>query len=303
MSENKPPTQQVASRLNGAIRKFEAGEPAFVTFSQTDINNAISLSTSDYDAVVFEMEHAPLDFQGLRIAMQFLLNRRLIADSSSLAPHVTPFVRIPPNGNEMNQWIAKQVLDSGVYGVIWPHVSTPAEARNAVAACRYPRPREAPRYEPAGVRGDSPNVAARYWGIDRDEYYRRADVWPLAPQGEVLVGIMCEDRLAVDNLPKILDEVPGIGLVIVGEGDLSQDLGHPRQYDHPTVSSAVKEILDICKAHGVPAGHPHVNAKNVEQLVDRGYSWLMASPTRSYEAMELGQAAVSARKRSNKESS
>ena len=33
-------------------------------------------------------------------------------------------VRIPPNGGEMNQWVAKQVLDIGVYGIIFPHVST-----------------------------------------------------------------------------------------------------------------------------------------------------------------------------------
>ena len=56
----------------------------------------------------------------------------------------------------MNQWIAKQVLDSGVYGIVWPHVSTVEEARNAVVACRYPRPKDAPLYEPAGQRGDAP---------------------------------------------------------------------------------------------------------------------------------------------------
>ena len=80
---------------------------------------------------------------------------------------MTPFVRIPPNGGEMNQWIAKQVLDIGVYGIVWPHVSTVEEARNAVQACRYPRPREAAYYEPAGQRGDAPSTAARYWGIDQ----------------------------------------------------------------------------------------------------------------------------------------
>jgi len=58
---------------------------------------------------------------------------------------VTPLVRIPPNGGEMNQWIAKQVLDIGVFGIIFPHISTVEEARNAVSACRYPRlPNAAP---------------------------------------------------------------------------------------------------------------------------------------------------------------
>ena len=52
--------------------------------------------------------------------MQYMLDRRQILKSGSLAPAVAPFVRIPPNGAEMSQWMAKQVLDLGVYGVVWP---------------------------------------------------------------------------------------------------------------------------------------------------------------------------------------
>ena len=55
-------------------------------------------------------------------------------------------------------------------------------------------------------------------------------MWPLVPEGEILVIIMCEDVGAIDNLPRILNEVPGIGVVLIGEGDLSQNLGFPRQY-------------------------------------------------------------------------
>ena len=50
---------------------------------------------------------------------------------------------------------------------------------------------------------------------------------------------MCEEVRAIKNLPNMLEQVPGIGVVIIGEGDLSQDLGYPRQYDHPTVASAI----------------------------------------------------------------
>ena len=91
----------------------------------------------------------------------------------------------------------------------WPHVSTVEDARNAVAACRYPRPKSAAHYEPAGQRGDAPAAAARYWGLTQPEYYARADVWPLAPDGEVLVVIMCEEARAIGNLRQILREVPG----------------------------------------------------------------------------------------------
>ena len=212
----------------------------------------------------------------------------LIAQSGSVASTVTPFVRVPANGSEMNQWMAKQALDMGCYGIVWPHVATVDEARAAVAACRYPRPKGSPNYEPAGLRGDSPTAAARYWGISLQDYYDRADVWPLNPKGEVLVIIMCEETKAIKNLPKMLKEVPGIGVVLIGEGDLSQELGVPRQYDHPTVVSAMDEILAICKENNVVCGHPHVDSKNVETLLAKGYRWLMASPAQSFGALQLG---------------
>src|SRR5438067_1011147 len=179
-----------STRLNGVIKALESGTPAFVTFAQGDVTTAVSLAEAPYDGVVFEMEHGPFDTRTLRDCLQYMLNRRQIVRSGTLAPAVTPIVRIPPNGGERNQWIAKQVLDIGVYGVVWPHVSTVEEARNAVAACRYPRPTGAPSYEPAGQRGDAPTTAARYWGLSQQWYYAKADVWPLAPGGEIIVGIM-----------------------------------------------------------------------------------------------------------------
>ena len=273
-------------RLNGMIRALEDGGTAAVCFSSADIESAIALSTSRYDGVIFEMEHNPYDNAGLRHGLQYLLNRRQIAQSGSIAPAVTPAVRIPPNGGEMSQWHAKQVLDSGVYGVLWPHVSTVEEAYNAVAACRYARPDDSEYLEPRGIRGDAPTAAARYWGLTQQEYYAKADVWPLSPEGEILVMIMCEDVKAIDNLPDILKLVPGVGVVVIGEGDLSQNLGYPRQYDHPVVQEAMSTILAHCKEQGVPCGHPHVDASNAQRVVEQGFRFLMASPTRTYAGLE-----------------
>src|SRR5919198_3213559 len=196
-------------RLNGVIRALEAGKTAFVGFGSVDNETATALASSNLDGVAFEMEHAPMSAPALRDALQYMLDRKQILDSGTLAPKVTPLVRIPPNGGEMNQWIAKQVLDIGVFGIIFPHVSSVEEARNAVAACRYPRLPDAPLYDPPGVRGDAPMRAARYWGLSQQEYYARADVWPLATQGEILAIIQCEEVRAIENLPQILQEVPG----------------------------------------------------------------------------------------------
>ncbi|MBY8865865.1 aldolase [Streptomyces sp. SID8499] len=261
----------------------------FASFSPADPAAALDFATTSYDALVFETEHKPWDAVALRDSFQYLLDRRQIRTSDEPGPALTPLVRIPVNGAEKAQWHAKQALDLGAFGVVWPHISTVDEARNAVAACRYPTLPGEPRHEPAGLRGDSPGAAARFWGVSNQEYYRRAGVWPLDPDGEILVALMIEDQQGIENLPRMLDEVPGIGLVIVGEGDMSQELGIPRQYDHPRMLECKRRVLDVCAERAVPVGHPHVTADNVKQVLDDGYRFLMTAPVRTYPGLDLGR--------------
>jgi len=39
----------------------------------------------------------------------------------------------------------------------------------------------------------------------------------------------------------------------------------------------------------VPCGHPHVDAKNVESLIEQGFRWLMPGPVPSFTALEIGR--------------
>src|SRR5215467_522565 len=216
------------ARLNGVIRALEAGKPAFTSFCQADPETAIAMSAAKYDGIVYEMEHNPWDIRALRDSLQYMLNRGQIAKSGSLAPSVTPMVRIPPNGAE------------------------------------------------------------RYWGLSQQDYYARADVWPLNPKGEVFVILMMEDTRGIEALPDIIKKVPGIGAILIGEGDLSQELGYPRQYEHPEVLKWMARVVDTCKQHNVVVGHPHVDANNVERILGEGYRFLMAAPVRSYAALDKG---------------
>src|SRR3954463_8565172 len=279
-------------RLNGVIRALEAGKTAFTSFCQADPDTAIAMATAKYDGIVYEMEHNPWDIRALKDSLQYMLNRGQIAKSGSVAPGVTPMVRIPPNGAEKAQFQAKQALDLGAYGIVWPHISTVDEARNAVAACRYPRLKSAPLYEPAGIRGDGPTAAVRYWGLTQQEYYDRADVWPLNPKGEIFVILMIEDTVGIKNLKDMLKNVPGIGAVLIGEGDLSQELGYPRQYEHKVVLEAMGEIVNTCKENNVVVGHPHVEAGNAERIVKQGYRFLMCAPVRSYGHLDKARQLV-----------
>jgi 4-hydroxy-2-oxoheptanedioate aldolase len=279
----------MSNRLNGFIRAWEQGKPAFSCFAKADKQTAIDLSESPYDGLVYEMEHNPWDMAALQDALQYMLNRKQIHAAETLAPAVTPIVRVPANGIEMNQSYAKQGLDRGVYGILWPHVATVEQAYNAVASCRYARPKGAALYEPKGVRGDGPMTAARYWGLSQADYYAKADVWPLAPHGEIIVGLMCESVQAVETIDDILANVPGIAFIMIGEGDLSQELGVPRQYEHPLMQDAGAKILEACKKHNVVMANPHVNAGNVERLLSEGYRLLLAAPSRSYGVVGKGK--------------
>jgi 4-hydroxy-2-oxoheptanedioate aldolase len=280
--------------VNGAISLLSQDLPFFATFSPADPTSAQSLSAGAHDAVIFEMEHAPWDPAALRHSLQYLLDRRQIVDHGDISPTITPLVRIPANGSEMNQWLAKQALDAGVYGVVWPHVSTVEEGHNAVAACRYPRPSSDPRYEPAGFRGFGPTNAARYWGLSVSEYCDGADTWPLAPDGDVLVVIMCEEYAAVRNLPQILAEVPGIGAVLLGTADLSMDLGHNGR-DHPEVEAAVQQVLSDCTAAGVACGIPGVTVDTVVPRLEQGFRMLLPNPPVSQAVAERGKAWLAGR--------
>ena len=275
-------------RLNGMIRALEKGGVSFSTFAPMEVLTGIALTSSKFDGVVFEGEHSPWDVVALRDAMQFMLDRRKIASSGSVVPSVTPLARVPVNGIEQSQWHAKQALDTGVYGIVWPHISTVEEAYNAVAACRYPRLNSAPLYEPKGIRGDGPVRAARYWGLTQQEYYSRSDVWPLDPDGEILVVIQIEDAAGIGNLSDMLENVPGIGAVLIGEGDLGQELGYPRQYDHPALLEAIAEIVAVSHEHGAIVGHPHANAGNMQRLLDEGFRFLMTATARSDTDLEIG---------------
>jgi 4-hydroxy-2-oxoheptanedioate aldolase len=273
-------------RLNGLIRALESKTHAFSLFAPIEPDAAIALQQSNYDGVCFEGEHQGWDIRALRDSLQFLLNRGQIVRSGSPAPLITPLARVPANGVEMNQFLAKQALDLGCYGIMWPHISTVAQAYNAVAACRYPRLKGKPLYEPQGIRGDGPFQATRYWGIELDEYYARADVWPLAPHGEILAVLQIEDMAGISNLREILKTVPGIGAIVIGQGDLCQELGVPRQPEHKVVLDAMAEIVAICKEQNVVVGHPSVSLANAERVLAEGYRWLMCPAPRSFAILD-----------------
>jgi 4-hydroxy-2-oxoheptanedioate aldolase len=103
---------------------------------------------------------------------------------------------------------------------------------------------------------------------------------------------MCESTQAIENLDDILKNVPGIGFILIGEGDLSQELGYPRDYENPVVVDAMRKIVETCRKHKVVVGHPHVTAKNHRRLLDEGYGLLLSAPMRSYGVVGMAREAA-----------
>ena len=279
----------MAERLNKVIELIEAGKPAFGPFVPAgSIPDATWIASSNYDFVVYELEHNAFNLSELRLSLQFMLDRRQILESGSLAPQVTPLVRIPVNGREQSQWIVKQVLDIGVYGIVFPMINTPEDAVAALQAARYIQAADAPDQEPVGRRGHAPGNVLRYWGLDQPEYFDRADVWPLDPDGEILPILQCETIEGVNNLPAILDAVPSPGLILISESDLSVSLGQKGR-PGPLVDEAVQRAREVCQERGVPYGSPQVDMANVEQRINEGFSFLMPGAARVSEALNRGR--------------
>ena len=246
------PSFASAERLNKTIETLAAGQAAFGIFSgDRSLSNARSLSRSELDYILIDMEHGPYDVETLQTFLLGMTNKAEIKATNSLAMNTTPIVRLPTNGREMNQYLVKQVLDMGVFGVMFPMINTREEAENAIASMRFPRAAGEIDDGPQGLRGRSPGTAVWYWGTGYSEYLSKADVWPLDPQGELLAVIQIETQEAIGNLEAIIT-TPGVGAIFIGPSDLSADIGLPRS--HPTVEAAIQTILASCIKHNVPCG-------------------------------------------------
>ncbi len=278
------------TRYNKAIQLLEEGKPVFGTglIWNGNLDEMTYFADSDYDLVMIEMEHEGLSFNNLRTSLQFLLNRKRVIDGGGLQADPTPIVRIPPNTREQNQWVIKQALDTGVYGLILPHLDTVEGAMSAVRAARYPQVPGVADFEPRGERGWWQRIAPRYWGLSATEYYDAADIWPIDPDGNLLLMGIVEEPTGANNLPDILREVKGIGAIWAGPGDMSVAMGHRGNAGHPEVQEMLLRILGICQNAGVPCA-VGCTAAEVPMRLEQGFSILITAPTRTAGGLEEGR--------------
>src|SRR5581483_1749093 len=209
--------------INRALELLADGQPIYYTGSHSGTTGTFEQGVKDAqtyaDYISYDMEHAPFDVKGLSEYM-----RGLVKGGPTKSGHRTPsvIVNVPVNGIDeasvrANAWMFQQVLATGVHGILLCHADEPGAARAFVEAVRFPA-----HGGRRGVHGNS--TAAQIWGISPDEYARRADAWPLNPEGELLLGLKLEDKYALEHADASA-KVPGIGFAEWGPSDMAFSLG------------------------------------------------------------------------------
>jgi 4-hydroxy-2-oxoheptanedioate aldolase len=169
------------------------------------------------------------------------------------AAGVPLIVRVPAN----EAWWIGRVLDAGAEGVIVPLVNDGAEARQAVAACRYP---------PQGERSYGPLRSGMYIGP-------RPDV-----ANEVVTClVMIETARGLANVEEIAS-VPGVDALFIGPSDLAISLGmQPGADGNPEFEASMARIRRAAIAAGIGVGLPCGSGLAARRRLDEGFTFAFAA--------------------------
>jgi 4-hydroxy-2-oxoheptanedioate aldolase len=263
-------SQQKPLHLNPVIAKLSEGKTVYgLITGDLSLAYAREVARSPVDFIYADMEHNPLDFPGLHMFLMGMSDKALVLRKGNLQPNVALFARFPPEADQ-SQWVVKQALDIGLHGVIFNGVDTREQALIAVKSMRYPQLKGSKYYEPNGTRGASAGNATWIWGIGGEEYDRRADLWPLNPEGDLLAIVMIESEEGLKNLDPI-SSTPGVGALFVGAAnDLTRSMGV--RPGSPEVEAGLQRVLAACKARKIGCGITANSAKDVVRRVTEGWN-------------------------------
>ena len=219
----QPDPNYKPKRLNKAIELLQDDVTIFYTGAGGGgYEQGIKMAKTWADVIMYDMEHSPFDISNLRAFMQGLAK-----GGPTPSGHRIPavIVTMPVLGYDeaymrANSWVIAQILATGVMGIHLCHARDPKAIETFVAAARYPFERAGIKQLPMeGMRGaGSQNFPAQIWGISPNLYVQVADVWPLNPKGEIMLGLKIEDKHALANAEKNA-AVPGIAFAEWGPTD------------------------------------------------------------------------------------
>tara|TARA_Y100000996_G_scaffold251448_1_gene197867 strand:- start:158 stop:907 length:750 start_codon:yes stop_codon:yes gene_type:complete len=182
----------------------------------------------------------------------FIANSSNIGDLTRSADliNATSIVRVP----RPEYQLIYHALDLGAQGIAVPHVKSKEDAELVVKASKF---------SPIGQRG----MFTSRQGIGVENYFKLAN-------DETFVLVFIEDLEAIENLDSIL-EVDNIDVFFVGPGDLSQELGHIGEQNHPKVQKTVQDSIDKIVSKGKIAGTV-ANSTNYEWAMKTGAKFFLS---------------------------
>jgi 4-hydroxy-2-oxoheptanedioate aldolase len=278
-------------RINKCIELLEHGQPIYYAAGYGGYEEGVAMAQTWADYIIYNMEHNPVDFGLLRAFMQGLVD-----GGPTPSGHRTPAVIaiVPVLGIDADtfmggSWMIQQALAQGVHGIHLVRARDPEAVKRFVQAARYPIHKQGIDVVGEGLRGfGSHKFAAKIWGIPEEEYLKKADVWPLNPDGEIMLGIKIEDRHALEHAENSL-MVPGIAFAEHGPRDMGLSYGYLEGRADPPVPAEVDSagafVLRLCQKYNI-AFLDNVLADNVERQIDRG---VMIGAGRQQDAAEKGR--------------
>jgi 4-hydroxy-2-oxoheptanedioate aldolase len=158
-------------------------------------------------------------------------------------------------------------LNAGVSSFAFVEVDTAEELQLGIAAMRF-----ASR---GGTRPDDVGNAPKYWGLTEAEYRRRADVWPLNPDGELVVWAIVESKEGLANIREIA-QVKGLSVLAAGASTLggvfsTTNAEGQRTRDNAAWEAAIQSVLAACKEFKLACAYP-VNEADVETRMQQGFN-------------------------------
>jgi 2-keto-3-deoxy-L-rhamnonate aldolase RhmA len=209
----------------------------------------------------------------------------------------TPFVRlthplvvkmheIAPDPAKAAASISTQ-LNLGVSGIMFVSAESAAEVKAGLDAMRFKAK--------GGTRPEAVGNAPSLWGMSEVDYRRKADLWPLNPDGELINWTIIESKEGLAQAREIA-AVKGIGVLWPGAGTLrglfsTTDANGQRKLDEAAWENAIQTVLSACKEFKVACGYP-ASPNDIEMRMKQGFSvFVMNWGDAGFKAIDIGRKA------------
>jgi 2-keto-3-deoxy-L-rhamnonate aldolase RhmA len=231
--------------MNRVKQALQTGQAVIGPIIQSIRDPAIVrlMAAIGFDFVYLDMEHGPFTIAEISELCQ-------IARDVGIVPIVRP-------ANQSADHLSRP-LDVGALGLLVPHVETADQAIIII---------ENSKYYPLGRRGYSSR--GPHTGFRKVP----ASDFMVAANEDTLIGVLIESAQGIKNVEEIAS-IPNLDLIVLGRGDLSQDLGIPGQLDADPVQQAVNIVLQACQHYGKAMGMICFDKESAQHWLEVGVRML-----------------------------